>query len=141
MRRSRRGTSRLISLSRPVNYLADVPGQLIEAREVLNHDLRWLPYAPMKYYLKSAKYSRSALFAGVSIPDQARDLTSVGARLLWAAAFPLGAALYVAEKGRFAHLLPGPRLRGIARKTTLKRGEDPESIKVADLVHEGTRRN
>jgi glycosyltransferase involved in cell wall biosynthesis len=103
------------SLMRPVNPLADMPGHLIESRSMLNEDFRWFRYAPWTFYLKAAKYSRSAFHSRLSLRRQAQDLNSGRARLLWAIAIPLGFLIYVAERGGFAHFLPGPSLRSIAR--------------------------
>ncbi len=104
------------SLSRPTNHLDDVPGALTEARSMLNHDLRWLRYSPVTFYLKAAKYSRCAFHAGLSLAQQVRQLTSATSRLLWLAALPLGFALYVSERLGVGHLLPGPRERTVAAR-------------------------
>ena len=111
-------TDQVVSLSRPVNHLEDVPGTLIESRSVINDDLRWLRYAPWTFYLKAAKYSRSALHAGLSLRAQLGELRSTGTRLLWLIALPLGFLVYVAERLGVAHLLPGPRERDIARRSS-----------------------
>jgi glycosyltransferase involved in cell wall biosynthesis len=108
-------TDEAVSLSRPTDYLEDVPGHLLEARSVIVDDLRWFPHAPWTFYLKAAKYSRSAFHAGLSPAAQFRDVMRPGTRLLWFAALPLGYLIYVTERLGFAHLLPGPRERNIAR--------------------------
>lgn len=103
------------TLTKPVDYLADVPGALIESRSMLNFDLGWFRYTPRTYFLKAAKYVRSAFHSGISPLGQVRALNSAGARLLWAVAFPVGLIIHLAERRGIAHLLPGPRDRGIAR--------------------------
>jgi hypothetical protein len=103
------------SLSRPEDRLADVPGALIESRAYIDEDLRWFPYAPRLFFLKAAKYARSSFHAGVSVLDQARGLRRPAARLLWAAALPLGFGVYVAEKLGVIGYLPGPAQRNIGR--------------------------
>jgi len=103
------------SLSRPENRLGDAPGAMIEAQETINHDLRWLPRAPRRFYLKAAKFSRSAFHLGIGLPGQAGRLTTWSARLLWLAALPVGFGVYLAERFRFARYLPGPAERNIGR--------------------------
>jgi glycosyltransferase involved in cell wall biosynthesis len=103
------------TLTNPTNYLDDVPGALIESHSMLNNDLGWFRYAPRTFFLKAAKYSRSALHSRISVVAQARQLNSFAARILWAAALPVGMAIWQAERRGVAHLLPGPRDRGIAR--------------------------
>jgi glycosyltransferase involved in cell wall biosynthesis len=106
------------TLTKPVNYLDDAPGALIESRSMLNDDLKWFRYAPGTFFLKAAKYARSAFHAGTSAVGQFRELRSPGARLLWLAALPLGFVIYLAERLGIAHLLPGPRERSIARASS-----------------------
>lgn len=103
------------SLSRPGDRIADAPGAMIEAQETINHDLRWLPRAPLRFYLKAAKFSRSAFHVGIGLPGQAARLTSTQTRLLWLAALPVGLGVYVAERLRVARYLPGPAERNIGR--------------------------
>ena len=103
------------SLSRPENRLADAPGAMIEAQETINHDLRWLPRAPLRFYLKAAKFSRSAFHQGIDPAGQAARLTSWPSRLLWLAALPVGFGVYAAERFRVARFLPGPAERNIGR--------------------------
>ena len=103
------------SLSRPGDRIADAPGAMIEAQETINHDLRWLPRAPLRFYLKAAKFTRSALHVGVGLTGQAERLTSWPTRLLWLSALPVGFGLYVAERLRVARYLPGPAERNIGR--------------------------
>ncbi len=104
-----------VTLSEPSDGLADAPGALIEARAMLNEDVEWLRWAPRTFYLKAAKYSRSALHCAQPIAAQSRALTNRRARILWALALPLGYLIYRAERWGIAHLLPGPRERSIAR--------------------------
>jgi glycosyltransferase involved in cell wall biosynthesis len=103
------------SLSRPPDRLADVPGALIESRAFIDEELHWFRYAPVQFYFKAAKYSRSSFHAGVSILDQARGLRHRAARALWAAALPLGLGVYAAERLGVIRYLPGPARRNIGR--------------------------
>jgi glycosyltransferase involved in cell wall biosynthesis len=90
-------------------------GERMEAGAVIDDHLRYLRYAPIKYYLKAAKYSRSSFWAGEGLGIQARNLCRPAAKLLWLAALPLGVGVYVAEWTGLARFIPGRDRRGIAR--------------------------
>ncbi|MEW6224330.1 MAG: glycosyltransferase family A protein [Chloroflexota bacterium] len=90
-------------------------GERMEAGAVIDDHLRYLRYAPLKYYLKAAKYSRSALWAGEDLAMQVRLLERPAARLLWFAALPLGVGVYAIERLGLARFIPGRDRRGIAR--------------------------
>ena len=93
----------------------DAIGERLEAWDLIEHDLHYFRHDPLAYYLKAAKYVRSALFADESLPAQARALTRPAARLLWAAAVPLGLAVYAIERLGLGRFIPGREDRGIAR--------------------------
>lgn len=90
-------------------------GEMLEARAVTDHQLRYFRYAPKDFYFKAAKYSRSALFAGEGPLAQFRALTHGPARLLWLAALPLGGTIYLIERFGLGRFIPGRERRGVAR--------------------------
>lgn len=90
-------------------------GERMEAGAVINDHLRYFRYAPIDFYLKAAKYTRSALLAGEGLVTQVRLLERPVAKLLWLAALPVGLAVYVVERLGLGRLLPGRDRRGIAR--------------------------
>jgi hypothetical protein len=93
----------------------DALGEMLEARALIEVHLRYFRYAPIAFYLKAAKYSRSALWAGVSVRGQLARLTRMPSRLLWLAALPLGVGVYAVERAGLAGYIPGRQRRGIAR--------------------------
>jgi glycosyltransferase involved in cell wall biosynthesis len=90
-------------------------GERMEAGAVIDDHLRYFRYAPLDYYLKAAKYSRSAMWADEGLATQLRLLKRPAARLLWFAALPLGLTVYAAERFGLARFIPGRERRGIAR--------------------------
>jgi glycosyltransferase involved in cell wall biosynthesis len=90
-------------------------GERMEAGAVIDDHLRYLRYAPRKFYLKAAKYSRSALWAGEGFGTQLRLLRRPAAKLLWLAALPVGIAVYLVERLGLSKYIPGRDRRGIAR--------------------------
>jgi len=90
-------------------------GERMEAGAVIDDHLAYFRYAPLDYYLKAAKYSRSAFWAGEGLATQVRLLKRTEARLLWLAALPVGVAVYVVERLGLAGFIPGGSRRGIAR--------------------------
>jgi len=93
----------------------DALGERLEAGAVINDHLRYFRYAPIDYYLKAAKYSRSALWADEGLATQVRLLRRPAAKLLWFAALPLGLAVYAVERLGLARYIPGRGRRGIGR--------------------------
>lgn len=93
----------------------DALGERMEAGAVIDDHLRYFRYAPFKYYLKAAKYSRSALWADEGLMTQARLLKRPASRLLWLAALPVGLAVYAIERSGLSRHIPGRERRGIAR--------------------------
>jgi glycosyltransferase involved in cell wall biosynthesis len=93
----------------------DALGERMEAAAVIDDHLRYFGYAPVDFYLKAAKYSRSALWADEGLATQLQLLRRPAARLLWFAALPLGMAVYAVERLGLARYIPGRDRRGIAR--------------------------
>jgi glycosyltransferase involved in cell wall biosynthesis len=99
----------------PRDPARDAIGETLEAQAVIDIHRRYFRYDPVGYYLKAAKYSRSAMWAGISFPAQFGRLTSTQGRLLWLAALPLGIVVYGLERTGLARYIPGRGRRGIAR--------------------------
>lgn len=97
------------------NLRRDAIGERLEAGAVIDDHLRYVRYAPLDFYLKAAKYSRSALWADEGLATQVGLLKRPAAKLLWLAALPLGLAVYTVERLGLARFIPGRNLRGIAR--------------------------
>jgi glycosyltransferase involved in cell wall biosynthesis len=85
------------TLSRPHRPQDNAPGGYLEARAVLNEDVRWFRAAPAQLYVRAAKMSRSGLHSQRGLVEQWRDIRNWPARLLWLAALPLGLATYLVE--------------------------------------------
>jgi glycosyltransferase involved in cell wall biosynthesis len=68
-------------------------------REQLNNDLRWARYAPREFLLVAAEFTRHSLHEGAGPVAQARQLNGP-ARVLWALAWPLGAAIWARDRLR-----------------------------------------
>lgn len=90
-------------------------GERLEAGLVIDDLFRYFRYAPLAYYLKAAKYSRSALWANENLATQYGLLKTWHAKLLWFAALPVGLGVYAIEKLGLTRFLPGRERRGIAR--------------------------
>jgi glycosyltransferase involved in cell wall biosynthesis len=90
-------------------------GERMEAGAVIDDHLRYFRYSPLDYYLKAAKYSRSALWAGEGFSTQVRLLQRPAAKVLWVSALPLGLAVYAIERLGLARFIPGRDRRGIVR--------------------------
>jgi glycosyltransferase involved in cell wall biosynthesis len=90
-------------------------GERMEAGAVIDDHLRYFRYAPLKYYLKAAKYSRSAFWADEGLATQVRLIKRPAAKILWFAALPVGIGVYAVERLGLARFIPGRERRGIAR--------------------------
>ncbi len=97
------------------NLRSNALGERMEAGAVIDDHLRYFRYAPLKYYLKAAKYSRSALWAGEGFGKQVGLLKRPVAKLLWLVALPVGVGVYLLERSGLARFIPGRERRGIAR--------------------------
>ena len=86
------------SISIPTDRRINAPGRMLSARDLLNHDLAYLPTAPMAFYREAVAYVSSALHAGVSPSAQVAGLRPMRARLLWALALPAAVTLYLLER-------------------------------------------
>jgi glycosyltransferase involved in cell wall biosynthesis len=93
----------------------NAPGEALEAHALLEHDMRYFRYDPWAFYLKAAKYIRSALLSGHGLRHQVEALGNTPARALWAAALPVGIGVYIAERLRLGRFLPGAAGRGVLR--------------------------
>jgi glycosyltransferase involved in cell wall biosynthesis len=68
---------------------------------VLSQDLPWFRHAPALFLGSSVQYVRAGLHERVPLRRQVADLPGP-ARALWASALPLGAALWLYDRGRFS---------------------------------------
>jgi hypothetical protein len=94
-------------LSHPVDKWANAPGRMLDAQDLLNNDLSWLPFAPVTFFRDATAYVCGGWHAGRTPARQVAELRGSGARLLWLAALPLGTAFFLIQ--RFAPWL-GRRL-------------------------------
>ncbi len=83
-------------LSRPADLSRIAEGALISYRALLNEDLAWFRYAPSEFWYQAALFIRLSFHADHTLRRQWRSLRR-GARVLWLAALPAGAALYVLD--------------------------------------------
>lgn len=97
------------------DHRRDALGERMEAGAVIDDHLRYFRHAPLDYYLKAAKYARSALWAGEGPVRQVGLLRRPAARALWLVALPLGLAVYAVERLGLSRFIPGRDRRGIAR--------------------------
>jgi len=98
------------SLSRPPRPWLNAPGRLLDAEDLLNHDLRWFRHQPLTFYREATAYTCSAWHVGRSATAQFAALKPVAARALWVAAFPIGTAFYLVQRWlpALATRLPNP---------------------------------
>jgi glycosyltransferase involved in cell wall biosynthesis len=75
-------------------------GHVMWHREVLNHHLRYFRYSPLHVLGSAVHYVRFSLHSNISPKRQVADLRGMGARLLWLAALPVGAAVYFMDRRR-----------------------------------------
>jgi glycosyltransferase involved in cell wall biosynthesis len=73
-------------------------GHALWHRSILNHNIDWFWYAPKQFLRSAVHYSRFSFHKGTSIRDQVRQLTNPRARLLWAAAMPVGFVVYLRDR-------------------------------------------
>jgi hypothetical protein len=77
-------------------------GHVIWHRDILNHHLRYLRYAPRHFLESAVQYTRFSLHSGVSPLRQMADLRGLGPRALWMAGFSIGVLAYVLDRRRVA---------------------------------------
>jgi glycosyltransferase involved in cell wall biosynthesis len=73
-------------------------GHRLWCRTVLDLESRWFFTAPLRLLRAAALYTRFSLHTGAGIPRQFGELSSWGGRLLWLAALPVGAALWLRDQ-------------------------------------------
>jgi hypothetical protein len=66
---------------------------------VLSEDLRWFRHAPGAFVRSAVHYARAGLHERTALTEQAARLPGP-ARLLWAGALPVGAALWLRDRRR-----------------------------------------
>jgi len=67
---------------------------------VLNTHLPWFRHDPVRFFLSAIRYTRFSLLDRQGPLQQLRSLANPGARLLWLATLPLGAAAFVVDRFR-----------------------------------------
>ncbi len=92
------------TLSRPRNPADNAPGGYLEARTVLDNDMRWFPVAPIQLFGRAAKVARSGFHSGHGLRDQWRDLHDRRGKVLWLVAWPAGLLVYLAERLGLRHI-------------------------------------
>jgi glycosyltransferase involved in cell wall biosynthesis len=85
-------------LSRPPRPWVNAPGRLLDAEDLLNHDLRWFRYRPFTFYREAAAYVCSGWHAGRGPWAQAAALRPMPAKALWLLALPIGTACYLIQR-------------------------------------------
>lgn len=97
------------SLSRPPEPWRNAPGRVLDAEDLLNHDMRWFGVVPLTLYRDAAGYVCSAWHVGRRPAAQLSGLRGA-ARLLWLAAFPVGTGFFLVQRWlpAIAKRLPNP---------------------------------
>jgi glycosyltransferase involved in cell wall biosynthesis len=83
------------SLSRPKFVGDGAMGGMIQTREQLSNDLRYLRHAPKEFLLAAIRYSRFSFHVGRSIRAQLADLRGLPAKALVLTTLPIGLARYL----------------------------------------------
>jgi len=78
---------------------ARAAGHALAHCSILNNDLKWFRYAPLRFLRSGANFSRFSFAARVGILDQRRKL-SAAAQIVWAVALPLGYAAAALDRAR-----------------------------------------
>jgi glycosyltransferase involved in cell wall biosynthesis len=78
--------------------LKHAPGIRAAHLSLLKHQLRWFPFAPLRFYKAAANYVRFSWMQGVRARAQLAELGSMPARSLWLAALPAGTALRLNDR-------------------------------------------
>jgi hypothetical protein len=65
-------------------------GRTLYYESVLNNDLAWFTTVPIEFLRIAGNYTRYAYHAGRGVAQQVDGLTSLPARVLWLAMFPVG---------------------------------------------------
>ena len=82
------------SLSRPRRPAENAVGGILQLESLLNHDVRWVRYAPVAFYWRAALYARFSFHVGRSLAAQWRALLNRTARILWLTAVIPGWLLF-----------------------------------------------
>jgi len=78
--------------------LRHAPGYRVAHLTLLKYQIKWFPYAPLRFYRAAANYIRFSWMQGFSVGAQLAELGSIGARALWLAALPAGIALRLNDR-------------------------------------------
>ncbi len=85
----------------PANPRTNAEGHRLMFKMVLDLESGWFFTAPLRLLRAAVQYSRFAFLSGVGVGAQFRDLKSLGGRLLWLAALPVGGILRLRDCRRF----------------------------------------
>jgi len=86
-----------ISTAAPAKYAG---GLAYSHRLTLNEDLAWFFRRPVYFARITTHYVRYSFHSGAGLLKQFRQLSTLGARALWAACAPLGALVYLRDRLR-----------------------------------------
>lgn len=76
-------------------------GHRLMFKMVLDLESGWFFTAPLRLLRAAVQYSRFAFLSGVGLARQFRDLRSLGGRLLWLTAVPVGSVLWLRDRAQF----------------------------------------
>lgn len=86
------------NLSGRANYIRNAEGFVLHEVDILNEDLQnWFTVAPLFFFKRAAQLSRYGIHSG-SLPRHYANLNSIWGRILVLTSFPLGFAVYLADK-------------------------------------------
>lgn len=85
----------------PSNPRTNAEGHRLMFKMVLDLESGWFFTAPLRLLRAAVQYSRFAFLSGAGVAAQFRALKSLGGRLLWLAAMPVGALLWRRDRARF----------------------------------------
>lgn len=104
--------------------LKHAPGLRAANLSLLNHQMRWLPYAMIEFYKVAANYIRFSWMQGISGQMQIREIDSMCARALWLAALPAAVVLRMSD-------------RSISRQKRLAQAKDRPRTNVFYISYDG----
>ncbi len=65
---------------------------------ILNQEIDYFRYAPLKFFISSVHHSRFSLHSGVFPSDQVKSLTTPTGKFLWLISFPISYTVYLFDK-------------------------------------------
>jgi len=92
------------SLTRTADFRASVDGLALLAREVVETNLRWFAWDPIEILKRAAGYTRFSLHLAAEQPGKRWPLKHFSGRMLAAAMWPIGMALFAIDRFRLRHV-------------------------------------